>query len=380
MTQLRVEGRTGSGASDVLALRRTEEHLELALSAARLGNWEFDLTTRRLTASHQCKANHGLAPDEDFQLDSHLIPAIDPAFRQPFRDALDSAVASGGSFEIEVPHRWPDGTRHWILIAGRVIDPTCLVGVTKDITLRREGEEALRASEERLRESDRMKDEFLAVVAHELRGPLQPILMAVKLLDARSGQADEAQRLRATIERQAQQLAKLVDDLLEIGRITSGKLRVTRTRSELGAIVTQAVETCAPLIEKRRHTLHTHLPDSAIHVLADAARIVQVVSNLLSNAAKYMHDGGRIDLTVEEHGGHAEIRVHDEGVGIAPEMLSRIFNRFVQVGSSAHRDEGGLGIGLSLVKAVVELHGGSVEARSEGIGTGSEFIVRLPVG
>jgi signal transduction histidine kinase len=224
-----------------------------------------------------------------------------------------------------------------------------------------------------------LKDEFLAVVAHELRGPLAPILAAVKLLEVKGPSDPPLQKLRATIERQALQLSKLVDDLLEVGRLTAGKLRLSPASVELTEIVTQAVEGCMPTIERRGHQLQVHLPKRPVRLQADPARLIQVVSNLLANAAKYQQDGGRIELTVSASATTASIAVRDYGVGLAPEMLGRIFQRFVQVSSSHHRDEGGLGIGLSVVKAVVELHGGTVHVHSDGIGHGSEFVVRLPL-
>lgn len=235
-----------------------------------------------------------------------------------------------------------------------------------------------RRAEEQLRDSDRRKDEFLAVLGHELRGPLAPILTAVKLLQARGPNEPSLQRLRDTIYRQALQLKTLVDDLLDVGRITAGKLRLDKRRVDLRDVARQAVEVSAALIERRRHTLTTSVPDSPVYVEGDAARLAQIASNLLNNAAKYTPDGGRIEVVVFERGGMGGLSVRDQGVGIPPEMLDRIFDRFVQVGAPGHRSEGGLGIGLSVVKALVDLHGGRVEARSAGIGMGSEFTFVIP--
>ena len=360
-------------------LQRSDQRLGLALSAARLGAWEYDLRARVLNASAQCKANHGFAPDVDMQLETHILPAVDPEYRDGLRATIARAIETEGAFEIEVPHRWPDGSDHWIVIAGKVVDPTCMVGVSRDITQRRQAEIALRQSEERLREADRLKDEFLAVVAHELRGPIAPVLTAIRLLQLKGSADPGLQKLRDTILRQTLQLAKVVDDLLEIGRMTAGKLRLETSRVELGAIVRQAVETAAPAIDLARHTLTTHIPDAPVHLEADASRLIQAVSNLLNNAAKYSREGGRIEVTVTSDDRQAIVRVGDEGIGIAPEMLERIFERFVQAGNSTDRARGGLGIGLSLVKAVVELHGGTVHAASDGPGTGSTFTMRLPL-
>jgi signal transduction histidine kinase len=270
-----------------------------------------------------------------------------------------------------VPHRWPDGSRHWLLIAGRVLDPGCMVGVTLDVTERRGAAEALIAA-------DRGKDEFLAVLGHELRNPIAPILTAVTLLQKKGPADRELQKLRTTILRQTLQMSKLVDDLLDVGRIINGKLRLERRVVDLNAVVAQAIETCAPLIEQQRHTLLVTRADVPLHVDADYERMVQVVCNLLNNAAKYMADGGRIELSVHARDGHGVIRVRDEGVGLSPEMLGRIFHQFVQIDSSTCLSQGGLGVGLSIVRAIVELHGGTVEARSDGVDTGAEFTVTLP--
>lgn len=491
-------GRWKDEAKAAVALRWSEQRLALALAAGRLGAWEFDLEKRVLRSSAQCKFNHGLAADEDLQLETNLIPAIDDPHAERFRSTLDQAIATKGSFEIEVPHRWPNGSHHWLLVAGQVIEGSCMVGVSLDITARHQGEQALRDSEARFRtlvdniaqlawmadetgsifwynrrwfeytgrtqeemqgwgwqivhhpdhvhavvekirrcfetgqtwedtfplrakdgtyrwflsravpirdergaitrwfgtntdvseqrhaeeallEADRRKDEFLTMLAHELRGPLAPILTAARILQLKGPADPELQKPRDTIIRQTMQLARLVDDLLDVGRITAGKFRLDRRRAELNAIVKQTVETCAPLIQHRRHTLNVVFSPKPIYLDVDAARIVQVACNLVSNAAKYMREGGRIDLAAGEEAGTGVIRVRDEGVGIADDMLDRVFERFVQVSSSRHRADGGLGIGLSLVKALVELHGGRVDARSAGIGKGSEFIVRLPL-
>ena len=235
-----------------------------------------------------------------------------------------------------------------------------------------------RLTEKALIEADRRKDEFLSVLAHELRNPLAAVLMAVRLLQ-RKGPPDPAlQNLRAIIVRQTLLLTKLVDDLLDVGRITTGKMRLEKKHVALNTNLKEAAEVCTLLIERRNHTLSVQFADPSLSLYVDAARIVQVVSNLLNNAAKYMNDGGQIELAASEEDGNAVIRVRDKGFGIPREMLDRIFQRFVQI-STPGRSVDGLGIGLSVVKALVERHGGTVEAASEGLGKGSEFVVRLPV-
>jgi len=353
------------------AVRLGEHRLQLALDAGRLGSWVFDIPTATLAASAQCKANHGRPPEADLSLERDVIGNIDESHRQGFRDALAHSARSGAVFEVEVPNTWPDGTHHWLLIRGRVADAATMVGVTLDVTARR-------AAEQAFREADRKKDEFLTVLAHELRGPIAPIVTAARILQEIGPPEPLLIKNRETILRQARRLAALVDDLLDAGRIREGKLRIERRRVELNGVLQQAAETCTPAIERRRHALHVHPAANPIYVDADEGRLVQVVCNLLSNAAKYMREGGRIDLAASEEPGAAMVAVSDEGVGIPREMLGSVFQRYVQVESSGHRAEGGLGIGLSLVKALVEQHGGTVRALSEGIGRGSRFEVRLP--
>ena len=300
-----------------------------------------------------------------------------PDHVQSVIEKISRCFETGEIWEDTFPLRARDGTYRWFLSHALPIRDergaiTRWFGTNTDVTDRREAEEALL-------EADRRKDEFLAVLAHELRSPLAPILTAARILQMKGSPDPQLQKPRETIVRQTLQLSKLVDDLLDVGRITAGKLSLDKRRVELNDIVKQAVETCAPVIERRRHTLNVGFSEAPVYLDVDAARMVQVVGNLLNNAAKYMQEGGRILVTAFADGGTAVIRVRDEGVGIPPEMLGRIFQRFIQLGSSGHRAEGGLGIGLSLVKALVDLHGGSVDARSDGIGTGSEFTVRLPM-
>jgi signal transduction histidine kinase/DNA-binding NarL/FixJ family response regulator len=242
------------------------------------------------------------------------------------------------------------------------------VDVTELATSRQEAEAANRA-----------KDHFLAVLGHELRNPLAPIITAAQLLELKGPKDPALQRLRETISRQAHLLLKIVEDLLDVARIITGKLRLEKARVDVNAIVRQAVETVSPLIQQRHHTLNVQLPPTPIYVDADAPRMCQVVCNLLTNAAKYTPLPGAIELTAYGESERAFIRVRDHGVGIAPEMLVRVFDRFVQGSDPNTMSSDGLGIGLSVVKTIVELHGGSVVAHSNGPGTGSEFTVSIPV-
>jgi PAS domain S-box-containing protein len=275
------------------------------------------------------------------------------------------------------------------------ISPICsangvIVGASKiarDISERKASEQAqqrtigeLRRAEEALREADRRKDEFLAVLAHELRNPLAPIRYAVAM--ARKGGRPDSARLQAQaiIERQVEHMGRLLDDLLDVSRITRGTLVLRRSTVGLAAVVAAAQESARPLIEARGHTLLVQLPAETLRLVADPVRLAQVLANLLVNAAKYTDRGGRIELEARRKGGELIIAVRDNGIGISAEMMPRLFNLFAQASPALERSEGGLGIGLALVRGLLELHGGSVSAHSGGVGRGSEFLVRLPIG
>jgi signal transduction histidine kinase len=231
-----------------------------------------------------------------------------------------------------------------------------------------------------LTEADRRKDEFLAMLAHELRNPLAPLRSALQILRLTDVDPDpRVWQARDLMERQVQQLVRLVDDLLDISRITRGKIELRKERVDLASVMASAVEGSRPLIEARKHTLEAMLPQDALMVEADPVRLTQVLSNLLNNAAKFTPGGGQIWLTAERAGGEAIVRVRDTGAGIPANLLSTVFELFTQVNCTAGRAEGGLGIGLTLVRRLTEMHGGTVEAFSAGPDQGSEFVVRLPL-
>jgi len=230
-----------------------------------------------------------------------------------------------------------------------------------------------------LREANQAKDEFLALLAHELRNPLAPILNAVGLITTCQGDESVLHQSAQVVERQVHQMARLLDDLLDVSRISRGKLRLRKEIVDLANLMEQAVQTSRPLIEARHHQLTVSLPKEPVGLEGDSTRLEQVFANLLNNAAKYTDPGGRIWITGTSENGHAIVRVRDTGKGIPPAMIQRIFEPFVQVDFSLHRSEqGGLGIGLMLVRRLLEMHGGNVEAFSMGPGQGSEFVVRLP--
>jgi PAS domain S-box-containing protein len=232
---------------------------------------------------------------------------------------------------------------------------------------------------EELRQGDRRKDEFLATLAHELRNPLAPLRNALHIMRLAGDDPAAVEQARNVMERQLRQLVRLIDDLLDVSRITRDKLKLRKERADLAAVVRNAVEIARPLLEEAGHELTVTLPDEPVPVDADAARLAQVFSNLLNNAAKYTDRGGRVWLTAERHGGEAVVTVRDTGVGIPAEHLPHVFEMFAQVDRSLERSQGGLGLGLTIVRRLVEMHGGKVEAHSDGPGKGSTFVVRLPV-
>jgi PAS domain S-box-containing protein len=253
--------------------------------------------------------------------------------------------------------------------SGRVIGAS---KVARDITARA-------AAEKALQEASRYKDEFLAVLAHELRNPLAPIKNGMQLLRLAAPGSEPAVQARAIMERQLDQLVRLVDDLMDISRITRGKVDIRREPVELVSVLLSAVETSRPAIEAARHHLSLSLPSEPLLVSADFVRLAQVVSNLLNNAAKYTDGGGQISLAAQREGDEAVIRVRDNGIGIEAELLPRIFDMFAQAHDNLNRSKGGLGIGLALARSLVELHGGRIAARSAGAGKGTELTVRLPL-
>jgi PAS domain S-box-containing protein len=292
---------------------------------------------------------------------------------QPQRELHDAR--DKGRAEDERWHVRKDGSRFW---ASGVVTPLrdesgALRGfakVLRDITERKR-------YEDRMQEENQRKDEFFAMLSHELRNPLAAISNAAHLL--RMEQSDSVNDAAAIIERQVGSLVQLVNDLTDVSRMTTGKIQLHVQRVRLNDVVQRAVESIQHVIDSRKHELSLSIPDEAIWVDADPTRLQQALANVLNNAAKYTDRGGEIWLSVERVGNEAFVRVKDNGTGIPAEMLDRIFDLFIQADRSLDRSQGGLGIGLTLVKRLVEMHGGKIEALSDGIGHGSEFVIRLPV-
>jgi PAS domain S-box-containing protein len=298
--------------------------------------------------------------------------------RDSYMQAYLHAFDQRKSFSAEFRFRRHDGDYRWMRTVAQPRishDGTFLgyAGISTDVTEQR-------AAEDALKDANRRKDEFLAMLAHELRNPLAPIANAAQVLCLWNNQSHkEVSWACEIVQRQVCQLTHIVDDLLDVSRITQGKIKLQRTPTDVAAIVSAAIETSMPLIASRGHRLHTELPSSPLVVHADLTRMVQVVTNLLNNAAKYTGEGGDIWLTCRRDGNDILVSVRDNGIGLSPEILPKVFDLFTQADRTIDRSQGGLGIGLTLVRSLMELHGGSVGAASEGLGRGSEFTVRLPL-
>ncbi len=295
------------------------------------------------------------------------------------------SVLERGHGEIEVRFRhFKTGEARWMAYkvltlpdaAGR---PVALATVSQDVTERKRLEDNLRRLATDLSEADRRKNEFLAMLAHELRNPLAPISNAARALRMGAGDRQAVQSAAEMLERQVSQMARLVDDLLDMSRMTRGRIELRLERVELAPIVHQAAEAARALYRSLNHELIVTMPAKPLYLNADPMRLTQVIGNLLNNAAKFTDQGGHIVLTVESQDGQAILKVRDDGIGIAREHIPGIFDMFAQLDTSLERSRDGLGIGLTLVKTLVEMHGGTVDVHSDGPGLGSEFVVRLPV-
>ena len=317
-----------------------------------------------------------------FLQDSPVIKAdwfddyIPPEDQELIRKSINEAIRIKSIFELQHRVLRVDGSYGWthsravpILDAdGEIVE---WIGSASDIT-------AQKAAEERLKDANRRKDEFLAMLAHELRNPLAPISAAAELLQLGKVEKERLVLISKIISRQVKHLGSLVDDLLDVSRVTRGLVKLDFHAVDIKRVVSVALEQVGPLVESRYHRMAVHLPPESAVVLGDAKRLVQVVTNLLNNAAKYTPEGGVIDLFVQVQDEQVIIKVKDNGIGMAPEILDRVFDMFSQAQRTADRSQGGLGIGLALVKSLVELHHGGVVAKSVGQGYGSEFIIELP--
>jgi len=367
-------------------LRASEERTRLATEATAVGIWEWNVLTNTICWDAQMFLLYGIAPTPDGFLDfSEWNHALLPEDLPEQERILQDTVLRGGQSrrEFRIRRRDDGAVRHIESVetvrSNAQGETDCVVGTNLDVTERNAAEIQLRQLAADLSEADRRKDEFLATLAHELRNPLAPISNGLQLIKLAGGQPATVEKARTMMERQLTQMVRLIDDLMDVSRISRGKLELRKEQVALAAVVNSAVETSRPLIEQMGHQLTVTLPRQTPTVNADPTRLAQVFQNLLNNAAKYSERGGYIELKVESQGRDAVVAVKDTGVGIAADQLPLIFDMFTQVGGSLGMAQGGLGIGLTLVKRLVELHGGTVEATSEGPGKGSVFVVRLPL-
>ena len=364
------------------ALRESKARLEFTLAAAHVGEWEIDVASGDCRHSDLYDRCFGFAaPVPGWNLDM-LVAHLHPDERERVRALVAHSFDTGDDLAFEARVIWPDASEHWIDVHGSAYisarasenEPARLrfLGIIADITLRKH-------TEATLRDADLRKDEFLATLAHELRNPLAPIRNAVQIMQLSRDEAMHA-NARRIIERQLKQMVHLVDDLLDVSRISQGKVELRLEQVDVADAVLDAIETSRPLIDAGRHHLTTRLaPQRSLVVDADATRLCQIVANLLNNAAKYTPEGGHIQVLAEREGNEAVITVLDSGIGLTPDMLPRVFDLFAQVDRSVVRAQGGLGIGLALVKRLVEMHGGAVAAFSDGPDRGCRFVVRLPL-
>ena len=366
------------------ALKDSEQRFRLAAEAVRGIIYEVDFATGNTERSQ------GL-----FEVLGHRVgdvPAstrwwreqIHPDDRVATDERFIEAAASGRTVFNGYRMRHRDG--RWLHIEDRAVllkgdDGTLLKmwGCAIDVTQQKEAQNRIFGLLDALQDADQKKDEFLATLAHELRNPLAPIRTSMEILNRAGGDGKLAERAHATMNRQVAQMVRLIDDLLDVSRITHDKLELKKEMVDLRTVVEHALDTCRPLVEAARQDLSVRLPEESLRLSADPARLAQILGNLLTNASKYTSPQGRISLTARREVEQIVIRVKDSGIGIQPEMLPRVFDMFTRLPDARGKPSGGLGIGLALVKRLVEMHEGTVSAQSEGPGTGSEFCVRLPI-
>jgi PAS domain S-box-containing protein len=362
------------------ALRQSEERFSRFMSHLGGNAWIKDQAGRYIFA------NDALARIADKRMDEILgktdveLFGAEAAALYTKNDRVALEDAAGLTTREYLVDHW--GTMRHFLVSKFPIntdEKTYVGGIAIDDTQRLQAEERLQEATERLKEADRRKDEFLAMLAHELRNPLAPLRAGLDVLRRTGRQGPVVEKIQGIMERQVEHLVRLFDDLLEVSRISRGVIELKKERVDVTSVVSNAAEACRQLIEARKLELRLALPAEPLWIEADPVRIAQVVSNLLNNAAKYTDPGGRIELQVTRQGDEAIITVADTGIGIPADMLTHVFDLFAQVDRTVRRAQGGLGIGLALVRDLVRLHGGDVTAESQGVGLGSRFLVQLPL-
>jgi len=368
-------------------LRASEERVRMATDAAELGIWTWEVAADHgMWDNDRMYAIFGFErTDAPLSLERALADVIHPDDADALRQAMAATLADGQRLHFEGRfYRRPDRELRWLELKGHIqrgpdAAPLRLIGTVADITERKRTEEDLRRLATELSDANRHKTEFLAVLAHELRNPLAPIRTGLELIRLSGNSPATVARVSDIMERQLTHMVRLIDDLLDVARISNGKIELKKQRVPLKSIVTNAMEASLPFIEKARHELVIDLPTEPVLLDADPTRFAQMLGNLLVNASKYTPPGGKIVVRAERHGGEIWISVADTGIGIPRETLPTIFDMFIQIKRDSAHAKGGLGIGLAIVQQLVELHGGTIQAASDGPGKGSTFTIRLPL-
>jgi PAS domain S-box-containing protein len=365
-------------------LRESDDRLRMAHEAARVGSFEWDPLSGVNTWTPQLEAMYGLPPGGFAKTEGAWESLVHPDDRAEAVRRVTQAFETSAPSEAEWRVVWPDGSVHWISGRWQVLNDASgkkrMTGINIDVTERKRAEE-LRASEAALREADRQKNQFLAVLSHELRNPLAPIRNSLYILERAAAGGEQGRRAQAVIDRQVGQLTLLIDDLLDVTRIAHGKVRLQRERLDLNELAQHTAEDHRSLYGRSDVRLEVLPAPAEVWVQGDRARLVQVIGNLLQNAVKFTPQGGKTTLSVlsDPARGQTTLTVRDTGAGIEPEMLPRLFQTFAQADATLDRSKGGLGLGLALVKGLVEMHGGTVSAASGGHGKGAAFTIRLPL-
>lgn len=379
----------GHTKDELLAsIEQNRARADYATRLSGIGFWYCDLPFDELIWDARVKEHFFLPPEARVTIDT-FYDCIVPEDREPTRAAIDTSISERKIYDVVYrTHDRAGGAVKWVRAMGGTSyapdgTPTRFDGVTVDVSAQKHDEEELKKLADRERaallaaeDANRAKDDFLAMLGHELRNPLAPIATAVQLLKLRS--KDNVAREVGVLERQTQHISRLVDDLLDVSRIVRGKVGLAKDTTEVAELVAGAIEIASPAIENGKHSLDVNVPRRGLVVDVDGGRMKQVLANLLTNAAKYTHAGGRICVTADRDGSDVVISVEDSGVGISAELLPQVFDLFVQARQTMNRAQGGLGLGLALVKNLVVMHGGTVSAESAGPGRGSTFTVRLP--
>ncbi|HEY5929932.1 MAG TPA: CHASE3 domain-containing protein, partial [Burkholderiales bacterium] len=365
-------------------LRKSEERYDLAVKGSNEGVWDWNIQTGSVYFSDRCLAMLGYAPNEVSSAQETWRKGIHPDDWQRVRQSLQRHLKDRVPYDVEFRKLDKFGEYRWFRSRGEAVrnawgEPTRMAGSVTDVTDRKILEEQVRQRVDQLAEGDRRKDEFLATLAHELRNPLAPLSNALAILKAAGDNPQTFQKTREIMERQLGQMVRLIDDLLDVSRISRGKIDLRLESIDLSSVIHQALEICKPLSDKAAHRLEIELPAQPVYINADAVRMAQVFCNLLSNAFKFTPPNGHIRLAARSQGNEVVVTIKDSGVGIPTNKLSDIFELFTQLDRTLERSQSGLGIGLTLVQRLVTMHGGLVLAQSDGEGTGSEFVVRLPL-